>query len=79
MLEDTYHIHVYSFAYPYGSFDQHALEIAQQAGFTTAASTIAGNEQSNKNRFFLFRVRPGSMTGNSLITYLNAKWRTYKE
>ena len=79
MLEQQYHIHVYSFAYPYGTFDQTTINLVKQAGFTTAASTIAGNEQSNKNRFFLFRVRPGYMTGQALINYLNLKWHSYKQ
>lgn len=78
MLENTYHIHVYSFAYPYGSFDQQAINVVKQADFTTAASTIAGNEQSNQNRFFLFRVRPGSYTGQALLNYLNLQWKSYK-
>lgn len=78
MLEDTYHIHVYSFAYPYGSFDENTINVVKQAGFTTAASTIAGNEQSNQNRFFLFRVRPGYMTGQALLNYLNYHWKSYQ-
>lgn len=81
-LEDQYHIQVYSFAYPNGSFDQQAINVVKQAGFTTAASTIAGNEQGDQNRFILFRVRPGGLTGQSLLTYLNAKWnsdRMFKE
>lgn len=78
MLENTYHIHVYSFAYPYGSFDQQAINIVEQAGFTTAASTIAGNDQSNQNRFFLFRVRPGYFVGQALLNYLNFHWQPYK-
>jgi len=81
-LEEQYHIHVYSFAYPNGSFDQQAINVVKQAGFTTAASTIAGNEQGDQNRFFLFRVRPGGLTGQPLLTYLNTKWnsdRMFKE
>lgn len=78
VLENTYHIHVYSFAYPYGTFDKQTLNVVKQAGFTTAASTIAGNEQSNQNRFFLFRVRPGYLTGQALLSYLNYKWPQYK-
>ncbi|MGI8419213.1 MAG: polysaccharide deacetylase family protein [Candidatus Levyibacteriota bacterium] len=77
MLEQQYHIHVLSFAYPYGSFDLQSLKLVQQAGFTTAASTIAGNEQNQQNRFFLFRVRPGYSTGNALLKYLNLKWKPY--
>lgn len=78
LLESTYHIHVYSFAYPYGTFDQQTISVIKQAGFTTAASTIAGNEQSNKNRYFLFRIRPGYLTGQSLLNYLNYTWPSYK-
>lgn len=70
MLEDTYHIHVYSFAYPYGSFDQQAIDIVQKAGFTTAVSTIPGIEQNQLNRYFLYRLRPGYRTGNDLLNFL---------
>lgn len=79
MLEEQYHIHVYSFAYPYGSFDQRVIDVVKQAGFTTAASTIPGSEQSYQNRFFLFRVRPGYTTGQALLNYLNIKWHSYKQ
>lgn len=78
MLEQKYHIHVYSFAYPYGAFDQNTVDFVKQAGFTTAASTIAGNEQSSQNRFFLFRVRPGYNTGKALIAYLNREWHSHQ-
>ncbi len=77
MLEQEYHIHVYSFAYPYGAFDAQTLSVVKQAGFTTAASTIAGNEQNQQNRYFLFRVRPGYMTGQALLHYLNISWNSY--
>ena len=76
MLEQQYHTQVYSFAYPYGSFDKQAFNLVQQAGFTTAASTIAGNQQGQSNRFFLFRVRPGYETGQPLLNYLNRTWRS---
>lgn len=71
MLEKQYHIHVYSFAYPYGSFDEQALKIVKQDGFTTTASTIAGAVQSQTNRFFLYRVRPGYKIGEELLNYLH--------
>lgn len=78
MLEKQYHIHVYSFAYPYGTFDKQVLTVVKQAGFTTAASTITGNEQSLQNRYFLFRLRPGYMTGQALLNYLNIQWQSYR-
>jgi peptidoglycan/xylan/chitin deacetylase (PgdA/CDA1 family) len=70
MLEQQYNIHVYSFAYPNGSFDKQAIDIVRQDGFTTAASTIAGAQQNNLNRFFLYRIRPGSQTGQTLLKYI---------
>lgn len=73
MLEEQYHIPVYSFAYPYGAFDQQAIRVVQHAGFTTAVSTVIGNEQSQLNRFFLYRLRPGNLTGQALLTYLEQK------
>ena len=70
MLEDTYHIKVVSFAYPYGSFDQQAVDLVKEDRFTTAVSTVPGIEQNQTNRYFLYRLRPGYRTGQSLITYL---------
>ncbi|MCL4353789.1 polysaccharide deacetylase family protein [Patescibacteria group bacterium] len=71
VLEKKYHIHVVSFAYPYGSFDKQTLRLVKKAGFTTAASTIPGIMQSKQNRFFLYRIRPGYRTGKALLNYLS--------
>jgi peptidoglycan/xylan/chitin deacetylase (PgdA/CDA1 family) len=70
MLEQEFHVPVVSFAYPYGTFDEQAIAIAKQAGFTTAVSTIPGIEENQADRFFLFRIRPGYRTGQSLLDYL---------
>lgn len=70
LLESEYHIKVVSFAYPNGSFDQNAVDIVKEAGFTTSVSTIPGVVQDNENRFFLYRLRPGYRTGSSLLYYL---------
>ena len=43
MLEDMYHIHVVSFAYPNGAFDLQAANVVKEAGFSTAVSTIPGH------------------------------------
>lgn len=69
-LEQQYHIQVSGFAYPYGAFDQQAIEVVKKAGFTTAVSTIPGIEQNQLNRFFMYRIRPGYRTGADLLTYL---------
>ncbi len=69
-LESEYHVHVVSFAYPNGSFDEQAIQVVTDAGFRTAVSTVPGIEQSVSNRFFLFRLRPGGRTGSVLLNYL---------
>jgi peptidoglycan/xylan/chitin deacetylase (PgdA/CDA1 family) len=69
-LEDTYHLQVVSFAYPNGSFDLQAVQLVKDDGFTTAVSTVPGIEQNQANRYFLYRLRPGYRTGQSLLAYL---------
>jgi len=71
MLEQDYHIQVVSFAYPDGRFDQQAIQIVQNDGFTTAVSTAPGIEQSRVNKYFLYRLRPSYRTGQSLLTWLS--------
>lgn len=71
MLEDTYHISVSSFAYPNGAFDEAAIRVVRDAGFSSSASTIPGIMQSVQNRFFLYRLRPGARTGKYLLDYLS--------
>lgn len=69
-LEQSYHIHVVSFAYPSGSFDQQAADIVRKDGFRTAVSTIPGIMQNQTNRFYLYRIRPGYRVGNELLQFL---------
>lgn len=69
-LENAYHIHIVSFAYPDGSFDKQATDLVQKAGYTNAVSTVPGIAQSNINRFYLFRLRPGYRTEQELLQYL---------
>lgn len=70
LLQQAFHVPVVSFAYPYGTFDEQAIDIVKQAGYTTAVSTIPGIEENQADRFFIFRVRPGYRTGQSLLNYL---------
>ncbi|CAN5192628.1 polysaccharide deacetylase family protein [soil metagenome] len=70
MLEDTYHIPVVSFAYPSGSLDLQAIKAVQDAGYSTAVSTIMGKEHSQASRYFLYRIRPGIRTGPELLNFL---------
>ena len=71
MLENMLHRPVVSFAYPYGAFDQQAEDVVKKDGFRTGVSTIPGIEQSPVNRYFLYRLRPGARTGETLLSFLN--------
>lgn len=72
-LESDLGISVTTFAYPYGSFDLPSIQIIKEAGFRTAFSTVPGTEVGNYNRLFINRLRPGGLTGNSLIDLINSK------
>jgi peptidoglycan/xylan/chitin deacetylase (PgdA/CDA1 family) len=69
-LQNGYQIRVVSFAYPNGSFDQQTIDEVKKAGFTTAVSTIPGIMQTGNNRYFLYRIRPGNLTGEELLQHL---------
>jgi peptidoglycan/xylan/chitin deacetylase (PgdA/CDA1 family) len=72
MLEDLIGKPVFSFAYPYGAFDVAAVEAVHQAGFTSAVSTVPGIDQPQTHRYFLYRLRPGGRTGESLLSWLSS-------
>lgn len=71
ILEQIIHKPVISFAYPFGAFDLQALTAVKDAGFTSALSTIPGIDQSQTNRYFLYRLRPGGRVGNNLLAWLS--------
>jgi len=69
-LENIIKAPVYSFAYPYGAFDEQAIEAVKNAGFTNAVSTVPGIVHTNNSEYFLYRLRPGYRTGKDLLDYL---------
>ena len=69
-LERNYKIKIVSFAYPNGEFDEQAISVVKNAGFETAVSTVAGINQSQSNRYFLYRLRPGFKVGEELLQHL---------
>ena len=78
-LETAIHKPVVSFAYPYGAFDEQAISLVKQAGFSTAVSTIPGVTIDQADRFFIFRLRPGGRTGDGLVHFLDqVKVNPYK-
>lgn len=70
MLENLIGQPVISFAYPSGAFDLQAEKLVKDAGFKTSVSTVPGIEVSGKNRYFLYRIRPGNRMGDELLRYL---------
>lgn len=70
VLQNMLKLPINSFAYPYGSFDQQAIKLVKEAGFTNAVSTVPGIQDTADNVNFLFRLRPGGRTGQALLSYL---------
>lgn len=73
MLEREFGTGVISFAYPYGAFDENAVQAVRNTGFRTAVSTIDGVSATRERRFFLYRIRPGGHEGENLLSYLEEK------
>jgi len=69
-LEEMTGKSVSAFCYPYGAFDQQAIDAIKNAGYTTATSTVLGSRVMSQNRLFLYRIRPGYYTGKNLINYI---------
>ncbi len=70
-LQAMLNLPINSFAYPFGAFDNQAIQAVKDAGFMDAMSTVPGIQQSQDNAYFLYRLRPGWRTGQELITYLS--------
>lgn len=58
-LEKMLGIQVKTFAYPYGAFDEQALELVKEASFSAAVSVLPGVNQSEDNLYFFNRIRAG--------------------
>lgn len=69
-LEKILGIQIVSFAYPYGAFDNAAIDVVKKAGFESAVTTIPGIFSMDVNRFFLYRIRPGGKIGVDLLRLL---------
>lgn len=61
---------VNSFAYPYGAFSQFSIDLVHKAGYLSSASVIPGISQSDSNRFFLYRIRPGNKMDKNFLSWL---------
>lgn len=70
-LEEEFGTKVVSFAYPYGNYDQRAINLVREAGYTSAVTVEPGNIANSSEMFKLKRIRPGHLVGNNLIHYLS--------
>lgn len=70
-LEKSLRISVTTFAYPNGTFDNQVIDVVKKAGYRTAVTTINGIFAQDINRFFLYRIRPGARTGQSLLNIIH--------
>ncbi len=48
---------IHHFAYPYGSYNVETINLVQQAGFSTAVTTLPGILQTNSLLYTLHRTR----------------------
>ena len=64
---------VYTFAYPFGAFNEDDAQLVRQASYSAAVSTIFGSEQSLTNLFYLLRIRAGylGMGGEHMLRALS--------
>lgn len=66
---------IVSFAYPYGAFDNQAIDVVKKAGFRSGVTTVSGIFALDTNRFFLYRIRPGGRVGQALLSLLDLDFR----
>ena len=69
-FEKNFNIKITSFCYPYGFYNESLFSILEDAGYKTAVTTKQGIFYSNDNKFEIKRIRPGILTGNELISFL---------
>ena len=59
LLEKMFNIHVETFAYPYGAYNQNIVKLVTDAGYKAAVTVARGTKQSDNNIFGLYRLRAG--------------------
>ncbi len=70
-LEKIIGAEIVSFAYPYGSFDLKAIQLAKKAGYTSAVSTVPGIMHNQDSKYFLYRLRAGKRVGEELLNWIS--------
>jgi len=73
-LESMLGIQIKTFAYPFGAFDDNSINIVKEASFSAAVSVIPGNDHSEEDRYYLYRIRAGSILGGNMIQNLEKEY-----
>lgn len=63
-LEDMFKIRVNTFAYPYGAYDEHTVDLVKLASFSAAVTVEPGSHMSAKDVLLMPRIRPEKLRGN---------------
>jgi len=71
-LEKMFNTYVGSFCYPYGFFNSEIAILVEKAGYTNATTTRLGSVVSKSNLYEINRIRPGIMTEDVLLKYLDS-------
>jgi peptidoglycan/xylan/chitin deacetylase (PgdA/CDA1 family) len=66
-LEEMLGIRISTFAYPFGAFDDNAIEVVKEASFSAAVSVIPGNVHSINEKYYLYRIRAGGFQGPHMM------------
>jgi peptidoglycan/xylan/chitin deacetylase (PgdA/CDA1 family) len=69
-LEEMTGKNITAFAYPYGAYDQQAVRLVQEAGYTNGVTTDPGVEITSDGMLLMDRIRPGRRIGAELTRYL---------
>ncbi|NTU46388.1 polysaccharide deacetylase family protein [Candidatus Roizmanbacteria bacterium] len=69
-FEERFGIVVETFAYPFGAYDNNAVQLAKEAGYKLAVSVVPGAIHGADSRFYLTRIRPGIFNPADMIQVL---------
>lgn len=61
LLEKLLHTPIYSFAYPFGSYNVETKRLVQEAGYTNAVTVKVGTTQAPTDLYTLYRIRAGAL------------------
>jgi peptidoglycan/xylan/chitin deacetylase (PgdA/CDA1 family) len=64
-LEEMFHTHIFTFAYPYGGFTLETEELVKEASYSAALTVDPGVDHTEDSLFHLTRIRAGSIVGQA--------------